>query len=307
MFLIQKQQARLLNHQKKYCLIGVRKGMKKKTSKKICSSIDYSCNETCWDALKCRDPKAEGKFFYSVISTRVYCRPTCSARLPRRENVVFHATLTEAKSTGFRPCKRCQPDLLSQQKSYKSKDSTKHKEKPSNNIIRYSVKKSSLGNVLIAATDRGICTISIGETADFLILDLCQSFLKEELKKADVALANWIDYIINFIENPNQEFDLPLDIRGTVFQQKVWQTLRKVPAGNTVSYTEIARQIGNPKAVRAVARACANNALAVVIPCHRVLRLDGALSVYRWGIERKQALLARERLLSGSLSEILNN
>lgn len=174
---------------------------------------------------------------------------------------------------------------------------TKHNEEASKNIIRYSVKKCSLGNVLIAATERGICTILLGETADFLIQDLRQRFPKDELEKADVALANWVSYTTEFIEKPRQEFNLPLDIRGTAFQQRVWHTLKEIPVGKTVSYTEIARQIGSPKAVRAIAQACASNSLAVVIPCHRVIRSDGALSGYRWGVERKQALLNREALL----------
>ena len=146
----------------------------------------------------------------------------------------------------------------------------------------------------MAASARGLCAILIGDDPDALARDLQDRFPKAEFIGGDAEFEQWMAQVVGFVEMPKLGLDLPLDVRGTAFQQRVWQALRDIPVGQTASYTDIAQRIGAPQAVRAVAGACAANALAVAIPCHRVVRTDGSLSGYRWGVERKRALLARE-------------
>lgn len=160
--------------------------------------------------------------------------------------------------------------------------------------IRFAVGECALGAILVAQSGRGICAILMGDDPDALVRDLQDRFRMAHLVGGDAAFEQLVARVVGFVEAPRLGIDLPLDLRGTAFQLRVWQALRDIPPGETVSYTELARRIGAPKAVRAVAGACAANALAVAIPCHRVLRSDGALSGYRWGVERKRALLERE-------------
>lgn len=336
-----------------------------------------------WQAVIARDVKADGKFFYSVRTTGVYCRPSCASRRARPENVAFHTTAAAAERAGFRPCKRCKPgqplqtphadkiaaacrlieaseappvlEVLARKvglspfhfhRLFKAQTgvtprgfATAHRAKrvrralvrnpkvtdaildagfasssrfyeQSNEVlgmtptafraggpgmqIRFAVGASSLGAVLVAESDKGICAILLGDEPDELVRDLEDRFPKAELIGGDKAFEKRVATVVAFIEAPAKGLDLPLDIRGTAFQQRVWQALRKIPAGRTVSYTDIAKRIGSPQSVRAVAGACAANAIAVAIPCHRVVRNDGGLSGYRWGIERKQALLDKE-------------
>src|SRR5256886_976217 len=148
--------------------------------------------------------------------------------------------------------------------------------------------------MLVAASTRGVCAILIGDDPDVLARDLQDRFPRAELLGGDAEFEELVAKVVGFVEAPGIGLDLPLDVRGTAFQQRVWQALREIPAGETASYTDIANRIGSPKSVRAVAQACAANALAVAIPCHRVVRNDGGLSGYRWGVERKRALLGRE-------------
>lgn len=161
--------------------------------------------------------------------------------------------------------------------------------------IFYSVVACPLGQLLVAATERGICRISLGNAEDALVADLAAEFPAAESLRDDEGLGEFCERIIGYLEGWQPDLDLPLDLRATAFQIKVWQQLRKIPMGETRSYSQIAAAIGQPKAVRAVANACANNPAALVIPCHRVLRKDQSLGGYRWGIERKRALLERER------------
>jgi AraC family transcriptional regulator of adaptative response/methylated-DNA-[protein]-cysteine methyltransferase len=163
-----------------------------------------------------------------------------------------------------------------------------------NTRIRFAVGECSLGSILVARSDRGICAIALGDDPEVLIRDLQDRFAHAELIGGDAGFERLVARVVGFIEAPEMGLDLPLDVRGTAFQQRVWQALREIPAGTTASYGDIARRIGSPHAVRAVAGACAANTLAVAIPCHRVIKQDGALSGYRWGVERKRALLARE-------------
>jgi AraC family transcriptional regulator of adaptative response/methylated-DNA-[protein]-cysteine methyltransferase len=160
--------------------------------------------------------------------------------------------------------------------------------------IRFAIGECSLGSILVAQSDRGICAILLGEDAEKLVRDLQDSFPRANLIGGDADFEQLVAQVVGFIEAPGIGLDLPLDVRGTSFQQRVWQALCEIPLGQTVSYTDIARRIGSPRAVRAVAQACAANRLAVAIPCHRVVRNDGALAGYRWGVERKHSLLKKE-------------
>jgi AraC family transcriptional regulator of adaptative response/methylated-DNA-[protein]-cysteine methyltransferase len=165
----------------------------------------------------------------------------------------------------------------------------------SGNVIRFAVGQCSLGAILVAATEKGVCAIELGDDPEALVRDLQDIFPKARLVGGDAAFEQLVAKVVGFVEEPAQGLELPLDIRGTAFQQRVWKALRAIPAGSTATYSEIAKRIGRPKAVRAVAHACASNAIALAIPCHRVVRTDGSLAGYRWGVARKRALLSREK------------
>jgi AraC family transcriptional regulator of adaptative response/methylated-DNA-[protein]-cysteine methyltransferase len=160
--------------------------------------------------------------------------------------------------------------------------------------IRFAVAACSLGALLVASTDKGICSILLGDDPDALVRDLQDRFPKAELIGAEAAFESTVAQVVAFVEAPRIGLDLPLDVRGTAFQQRVWQALRAIPAGRTVGYAELAAQLGMPQGARAVAGACAANPVAIAIPCHRVVRNDGSISGYRWGVERKKSLLERE-------------
>ncbi len=166
--------------------------------------------------------------------------------------------------------------------------------------IRFAVGQCTLGAILVAQSDRGICAISLGDDPERLVRELQDRFPEATLHGDDPVFAELVAKIVGLVDTPSSSLDLPLDIRGTAFQQRVWQVLRRLPAGCTATYAEIAQQIGAPRSVRAVAQACAANTLAVAIPCHRIIRSDGNLSGYRWGVERKRLLLDKECEASGS-------
>jgi AraC family transcriptional regulator of adaptative response/methylated-DNA-[protein]-cysteine methyltransferase len=166
--------------------------------------------------------------------------------------------------------------------------------------IRFAVAQCWLGALLVAATDKGICAVALADDPEVLVKDLQDRFPKAELVGGDSGFERTLAQVLGFLDDPGRGIDLPLDVRGTAFQQRVWQALRGIPAGATLSYTQLAERVGSPAAVRAVAGACANNNIALLIPCHRIVRLDGAPSGYRWGVERKQALLDKERGLPGA-------
>jgi AraC family transcriptional regulator of adaptative response/methylated-DNA-[protein]-cysteine methyltransferase len=345
---------------------------------------DVAKNEARWNAIVARDRSYDGKFYYSVAPTGVYCRPSCPARLAKRANVRFHDTITDAKAAGFRPCRRCRPDepalderralniakacrLIEQaeealelnglaqsvglspyyfhrifkavtgvtpkayaiahrqerirEKLGKSKSVTQaiydsgfnssscfyadsahvlgmtpsaFRAGGANADIKFAVGECSLGSILVAASNKGVCAISFGDEPDALVRDLQDRFPRARLIGGDADFEQLVAKIVGFVEAPKIGLDLPLDVRGTAFQHRVWAALREIPPGSTASYAEMAERIGEPKAVRAVAGACAANKIAVAIPCHRVVRIDGALSGYRWGVERKRILLDRE-------------
>jgi AraC family transcriptional regulator of adaptative response/methylated-DNA-[protein]-cysteine methyltransferase len=340
-------------------------------------------DEQRWDAVRRRDKASDGAFFYSVRTTGVFCRPSCAARLPRRENVAFHTTVADAERAGFRPCKRCRPDEPPQAERHAAivthacrvieqaeepptldelanaagmsrfhfhrvfkaqtgvtpkayadahragrvRDELAEGASVTESIyaagfnssgrfyassserlgmtpsqfrsggegasMRFAVGECSLGSILVAASDKGIVAIQFGDDPNVLLRDLQERFPKARLVGGDKEFERIVAVVVGAVERP-VDAELPLDVRGTAFQQRVWQALREIPRGSTASYADIAARIGQPKAVRAVARACASNEIAVAIPCHRVVRTDGSLSGYRWGVERKRALLERE-------------
>ena len=337
-----------------------------------------------WGAVRRRDPAFDGKVFFAVRTTGVYCRPSCASRPAKRENVVFFATPAEAEKAGYRACKRCRPDKIGApdpqieavrracKRIDEAEEAPKLAELAANvglsphhfhrvfkavtgvtpkayaaekrarraaekrgaagtvteaiydagfssssrfyetaaarlgmtpgavrrggagQVIRFAVGEASLGAVLVAATDKGVCAIMLGDDPDRLVRELQDRFPRAELAGGEPAFERMVARVVGMVEAPGQRLDLPLDIRGTAFQQRVWAALRAIPAGQTATYKDIARAIGQPRAVRAVAQACGANPLAVAIPCHRVVRTDGDLSGYRWGVERKRALIARE-------------
>jgi AraC family transcriptional regulator of adaptative response/methylated-DNA-[protein]-cysteine methyltransferase len=338
-----------------------------------------------WQAVAARDRAFDGQFVYAVMSTGVYCRPSCPSRLAKPANVRFYDSCKDAERSGFRPCKRCRPDqaalterhaglvadacrsieaaeqapslaeLAGQAgmspfhfhrvfkavtgltpKAYATaararrvreelanRDTsvtsaiygagfnsngrfyetahdllgmkpTDYRAGGTHTEIRFAVGECSLGSILVAASPRGICAIMLGDDPNALARELQDRFPRAHLVGGDPQFEELVAKVVGFVEAPAVGLDLPLDIRGTAFQQRVWQALRGIPVGETTSYAEIAKRIGTPRSVRAVAQACAANAIAVAIPCHRVVRTDGALSGYRWGVERKKALLQRE-------------
>jgi AraC family transcriptional regulator of adaptative response/methylated-DNA-[protein]-cysteine methyltransferase len=235
-----------------------------------------------WKALVARDVRADGTFYYSVKSTGVYCRPSCAARLANPANVRFHDTCEDAEAAGFRPCKRCKPNVAD----------TRHA--PDAAEIQFVVNPSSLGFVLVARSGNGVCAVLLGDDQRELQGELQRRFPQATLIDGNEELQELAPRIVSCIDAPARDLKVPLDLRGTDFQRAVWNALREIPIGSTATYAEIAKRLGMPKSFRAVAQACAANNLAVVVPCHRVVRSDGALSGYAWGVERKRTLLERE-------------
>ncbi|MGI4855964.1 MAG: methylated-DNA--[protein]-cysteine S-methyltransferase [Janthinobacterium lividum] len=285
-----------------------------------------SADDLRWAAVQTRDRAADALFVYAVRTTGVYCRPSSSARLPRRENVVFFASAAAAaEAAGYRPSRRAAADRTAGATRQASRVAdacrridaadvaprlatlaahaghrmlgmtpTNYRAGGAHTAIHFAIGACSLGAILVAQSPRGICAILLGDDPDQLARDVQDQFREATLIGADASFERQVAVVVGFVETPALGLDLPLDIRGTVFQERVWQALIAVPPGQTASYADIAERIGTPTAVRAVARACGANRLAVAIPCHRVVRADGALSGYRWGVERKQALLERE-------------
>ena len=347
-------------------------------------AVEQNLTDWRWRAVATKNRELDGVFFFGVRTTGIFCRPSCSSRQPRRENVSFFITANDAKDAGFRACLRCKPleakiqdpapELIANAfRLLRNKDlefatvedlaielnvSSGHLQKTFKNVIgvtpqeimdmfrlenfkdnvrgadvttslydsgfgssrslyekaaerigmtpavykkggkgiaiSYTIADSPLGKLLVAATAKGICAVSFGDSADELQQELEQEFFAAEISEDDKGLKNAVDSILRGLNGERSILALPLDIRGTAFQMRVWSELRKIPYGETRSYKEVAENIGDPNAVRAVARACATNPVALVTPCHRVVASDGKLSGYRWGIERKKALLEKE-------------
>lgn len=344
--------------------------------------------DTAWSAVTRRDQTWDGRLFYGVRTTGIYCRPSCPSRRPRRDRVRFFATAGDAEAAGFRPCKRCRPTekatgqppaavrralsyldhhaeapvRLSElaratglsawhlQRTFKKfvglspreyalsrrADRLREGLRREGSVsratyeagfgsasrvyesaprllgmtpgayrkggagmdIRYTIVASPHGQLLVGATDRGVCAVMLGEDEAALELDLAGQFPRATLVRVDEGdawLADLVRRVALQVERPATTGDIPLDLVGTAFQWRVWRALVAIPPGETRTYQQLARAVGKPRAVRAVAGACAANRVAVVVPCHRVVRSDGSLGGYRWGLPRKEALLAQER------------
>jgi AraC family transcriptional regulator, regulatory protein of adaptative response / methylated-DNA-[protein]-cysteine methyltransferase len=356
----------------------------------IAPPAGFTTDEARLAAVRARDPRADGAFYYAVASTGVYCRPTCPARPARAENISFHVTPDAAERAGFRACKRCRPrdasadadrarlvaearariqtaeapvrlhDLAAAaglspfhfhrlfkrhtgmtprayaaafrlqrfgaavrvepsvtaaiyEAGYSSSSRfyeggralgmapSELRRGGAGLTLQLAVRRCSLGQVLIAASDRGVCAISFGDRPAELTRDLRARFPRAVIHEpgaGDAAGARRLDalaaQVVALVDATDVSADLPLDLVGTAFQQRVWRALRDIPAGETVTYAELARRLGVPGAARAVGAACGANPVAVAVPCHRVVRGDGAPGGYRWGVPRKRALLARE-------------
>ena len=337
-----------------------------------------------WAAIVDRNATPAQSFVYAVQTTGVYCRPACPSRQPRRENVSFFPSGTDATEAGFRPCKRCRPDEASTVEHHiaavrqacellrtcedlphladlatqvglspshfhrifkrmvgvtpKAYARTQRQNRLMDDLatgthvtraivdagyrsmsrlyetssrdlgmapsrvraggdgetIRSIVVETAIGWMLIGATESGICAVEFGDRAIDLDQRLVHRFPAATIVAADDDLRLWASHIAAFVAAPGALPDLPIEIRGTAFQARVWDVLRRVPVGQTATYSTIARAIGQPTAARAVAQACASNNIAVLIPCHRIVRADGDIGGYRWGTDRKRALLAAE-------------
>jgi len=338
-----------------------------------------------WNAVAARDSARDGEFVFAVSSTGIYCRPSCPARRPRRENVTFFSHPEQAEKAGFRACLRCRPRSISAnpqsdsakeicryieqhldepltlerlgkvfrqspfhlQRRFKAVlgitpreysescrlrllkrnlqagdnvtramydagygSSSRLYEKTASQLgmtpdkyrrgaiaatVRYAIADSPVGRMLIAATDRGVCAIQFARSDGELIEGLKREFPFAVRRPDEGGLQTWVSALLEKMAGKELNAALPLDIRATAFQRRVWTYLQSIPFGATQSYGQVAKAIGRPSASRAVARACATNPVAVAIPCHRVVREDGNISGYRWGVERKKTLLEMER------------
>lgn len=332
-----------------------------------------------WQRVLQRDAQADGQFVTAVLTTRIYCRPSCPARHPRRQNVRFYGTPVEAERAGFRACRRCRPGeadgqaeqmrqlcryieanpdasltlaALSRQahlsaphlqrtfkkivgvspKQYADRlranrvraqlksgtsvttsiyeagfgsSSRLYERNPlgmppgvyrqggSGMVIGYTIVNSPLGRMIVAATQRGLCFVGFGSDDGRLESELRKDYPAAEVRR-DRSFSEWVDSILETLKGQAPRPDLPLDVRGTAFQQQVWGALRSIPSGQTKTYGEIAEQLGKPGAARAVGRACAMNHVPIVIPCHRAVGSGGSLTGFRWGLSRKELLLAQE-------------
>jgi len=364
----------------------LRTSLSSTSSSKSRSKIELKTSDDLhWNAVAARDSGHDGEFVFAVATTGIYCRPSCPARRPRRENVTFHAGPEQAEMAGFRACLRCRPKAIAGnplsdavkeicryieqhvdepitlerlgkafrqspfhlQRRFKAAlgvtpreyadscrlrrlkrnlqagdnvtramydagygSSSRLYEKTASQLgmtpdkyrrgaiaatVRYAIADSPLGRMLIAATDRGVCAIQFAPSDGELIEGLKREFPFATRKPDADGLQAWVQTLLSKMTGHELNAALPLDIRATAFQRRVWTYLQSIPFGATRSYSQVAKAIGQPTASRAVARACATNPVAVAIPCHRVVREDGSVSGYRWGVGRKKALLELER------------
>lgn len=337
-------------------------------------------SDEAWTLVKSHDPYADGRLFYGVRSTGVFCRPSCPSRRPARNQVEFFSDVAEALRAGYRPCKRCAPagaapdaekvaalcgyltrnrdrvvslaELAraahcspftvqrvfrrvlgvspAQYQAHRRDEAFRgslakpgvritdaiyeagysgparaysssslgmkpgdYRNRGRGQALSYATGQSALGCVLIAATDKGLCAVVLADTEDQAVVQLRTQFPAANLIPQSTLEPMLAQVLSQLTEHP-AALDLPLDLRATAFQMRVWQALRKIPRGETRTYAQLAKSIGQPTAVRAVARACATNPAAVVVPCHRIIGSDGSLIGYRWGLERKRKLLALE-------------
>jgi AraC family transcriptional regulator of adaptative response/methylated-DNA-[protein]-cysteine methyltransferase len=339
-----------------------------------------------WDAVATRDRGADGRFFYAVTSTGVFCRPSCPSRRPRRDRVRFFESAAAASAAGFRACKRCRPtsarpplgadeairrvtgyldahvdepvslnalarisglSAFHLQRRFKQalgvspreyqaarrasrfrnelrsgrdvtaatyeagygSPSRVYEAAPTGRgmspatyrrggagaAIGFVTLRVPLGWLLVAATNTGICAVKLGDRREMLEAELRSEYAQAQIRPGELVQPEWVQSIVDSLSGASRDIGLPLDVRGTAFQWRVWRALQKIQPGETRSYSDVARAIGKPTAVRAVARACATNPVCLVIPCHRVVAKDGGLGGYRWGVSRKARLLRGEK------------
>ena len=338
-----------------------------------------------WQSVLERDPLADGVFVYAVRSTRIFCRPSCPSRRPRRSQVSFFQSPEAARRAGYRACRRCRPEtamsvhpwaarivdacayLARSERHVSLRDlarwvgsspyhlqrtfkrfvgltpreygeacrlgrvkqrlrsgqdvttamweagygssgrfyegavprlgmlPTAYRQGGLGMTINYTIVDSSIGRVLVASTDRGVCAVAMAASERELVEHLAEEYPAAVLHERPARLADWTKEILTRLDGRPPEVVLPLDVQATAFQWRVWRALEAIPRGETRTYGEIARAIGRPRAVRAVGRACATNPVTVAIPCHRAVGASGALTGYRWGVRRKKELLERER------------
>lgn len=351
-------------------------------------SMLFADDDSRWQAVCDRNLAASGQFYYAVLSTGIYCRPGCSSRQPKRENVRFFESIEKATEAGFRACKRCKPqdssatDALVEvvvkacryieqaddsvdlaelaehaqlsiwhfqrlftrlvgvspkayQRNHRNKrfsealldqvsvteavyasgigsaasvyshnrlgmTPSQFRKGGKGQQIYYCTGASVLGPLVMAVSARGICCVEFLDAGEDVQQVLKARFPAAELIAAGHELSDLLAEVLTFVEAPRTECELPLDIQGTAFQERVWQALQEIPVGQTMSYSQFAASVGQPTASRAVAGACGANKLAVLVPCHRIVRSDGSLSGYRWGTERKQQLLNNEEQLQNN-------
>jgi AraC family transcriptional regulator of adaptative response/methylated-DNA-[protein]-cysteine methyltransferase len=357
----------------------------------VISGAGTSPQDRQWQSVLDRDPTADRAFVYAVRSTRIYCRPTCAARKPRRDQVVFFPTSEAAERAGYRPCRRCRPgdaaagvpnvdavrracscideqleDKISMAEIGRQVGLTPHGltrafkrvlgitprqyadtrrlmwlkgrlregetvtralydagygsssrlyERAPDRLgmtpgtyrrggqgmrIGYTITDSPLGRLLVAATERGVCAVYLGDLDRGLETALAEEYPGAEIRREHGDPDRWVGALVRHLEGRQPHLDLPVDVRATAFQSRVWEELRAIPYGSTRTYGEIARRLGEPGASRAVGRACATNPISLLVPCHRAVRGDGGLGGYRWGLGRKERLLARERGFAGA-------
>jgi AraC family transcriptional regulator of adaptative response/methylated-DNA-[protein]-cysteine methyltransferase len=338
-----------------------------------------------WQAMIARDARYDGSFVCAVKTTGIYCRPSCPAVKPKRQNVSFYMLAEAAEAAGFRPCKRCRPHMLtasgpqaqlahqvcqfirehaglpslkiiseavhvspfhlqrvfkrvmgitpreyadmlrvdafkrllrdgktvtdalyeagygSSSRLYEQAHQqlgmtpTSYRKKGHGMTIAYTIRPCALGLALIGVTEHGICAVYLSDDETVLLQSLRDEFSAAQITAGtDPALEHWVEQALEEVNGSAQHPDLPIDVQASAFQRRVWQALRAIPKGQTRTYQQVAVAVGDANATRAVAQACARNRVAVLIPCHRVVRSDGGLADYRWGVDRKAALLARE-------------
>lgn len=354
----------------------------------ITMKISSANTDVFWQAVEKKDARFNGTFFFAVRTTGIYCKPSCAARTPKRQNVRFFDTPKRAEKEGFRACQRCKPanetqhnpqvDMILKvcqliedgisggeenvsleflgeklnisphhlQRTFKSilgitpkqyatalkiknfKEQVKRGddvtgamydagfgssralyEKAADNLgmtpaaykskgkgmsITYTVADCDLGKMLVAKTERGICSVTFGDSEETLVGELEKEFAAAHIDQDTRGLNEAVTAILRLLDGKEKRFTLPLDVQATAFQLQVWEALKKIPYGETRSYKQVAESLDRPSAVRAVARACATNPVALITPCHRVVRENGDISGYRWGIERKKEILKRE-------------
>jgi AraC family transcriptional regulator of adaptative response/methylated-DNA-[protein]-cysteine methyltransferase len=349
--------------------------------------------DRAWRAITNRDTATDGDFVYGVSTTGIYCRPSCPSRQPRRKHVQIFAAAVQAEMAGYRPCKRCDPNLdaaparaealvqravayidgnpsrpirladiaraahaspghlqrvftrilgISPRAYSEAKREDRLRQELRHGrpvsravydagygssrpvygrvgsplgmtpatyrkggdgaVIRYAIINAPIGCVLVAATERGLCSVRIGDRAATLEAELRTEFPAAQIEHEPALVKKWVDAVRDLLTGSGAPQNLPLDVLATAFQRRVWEALRRIPAGETRTYSEVADAIGSPRGARAVARACATNPVALVVPCHRVVRSGGGESGYRWGIERKRALLEQESRAAGETS-----